>query len=321
MYLVGVGASAGGLDALSKFFQHAPKHEDISYVVIQHLSPNYKSLMDELLRKYTNMDVYIAENEMIVEPGNIYLIPPNHYLRVINGTLYLEEYKSRSILSTPIDVFFHSLGNDFANKSVAVILSGTGSDGTKGIKSVRENGGLIITQDEFSAQFDGMPMSAIFTGLVDHILTPEEMGKVIFKYVSKHKEIAPNYDDQDDEMIEYNESLKTIFTQIKTHFGLDLSYYKISTVMRRIERRMTINQLNSLDKYASLINQNNEELETLCNEILIGVTRFFRDREAFDYIKTTIIPEILAKKDWVMMFVFGLRDVQQVRKPILIPCC
>jgi len=171
-YYVGIGASAGGLEALKEFFTNMPDKTGMAFIIIQHLSPDYKSLMDELLARHTKIPIQVVKDGMVVQPDNIYLIPPKKNLSVFHGKLFLEDKDSKTHLNLPIDIFLRSLAVDKGKKAIAVILSGTGSDGTLGLKSVKEAGGMIMVQDEKSAKFDGMPKSSISTGIVDYILKP-----------------------------------------------------------------------------------------------------------------------------------------------------
>ncbi len=292
-YVVGVGASAGGLDALEKFFSGAPSDSGLAYIVIQHLSPDYKSLMADLLAKRTEMPVRVAEDGVLVEPNHVYLIPPKQSLTIFHRKLYLTDRESGQ-LYLPIDIFFQSLAEDLEERSIGVILSGTGSDGTRGIRAIKEKGGLVIVQDEQSAKFDGMPRSAIATNLVDYILQPENMAREMLNYIqhpclvsdpaSKHL-IA-----QDDD------SLSKIFALLRSSSGVDFTHYKQTTMIRRIERRMGIKQIERLSDYLHFLYQTPSELTTLFREFLIGVTRFFRDPEAFEEIKREVIPSIFAGK-------------------------
>ena len=292
-YVVGIGASAGGLDALEKFFSEAPPDNGLAYIVIQHLSPDYKSLMADLLGKRTDMPVQVAQDGMPVEPNHVYLIPPKQSLTIFHQKLYLTDREAGQ-LYLPIDIFFQSLAEDLGEKAIGVILSGTGSDGTRGIRAIKEKGGLVIVQDDLSAKFDGMPRSAIATNLVDYILPPEQMAREMFNYIQHPCLIADpavkrNITQDDD-------SLSKIFALLRSSSGVDFTYYKQSTMVRRIERRMGIKQIDRLVDYLYLLHQTPVEASTLYREFLIGVTRFFRDAEAFDEIKKEVIPSIFANK-------------------------
>ncbi len=184
-YVVGIGASAGGLEAIETFFTKVPADSGLAFVIVQHLSPDYKSLMPEILNKRTNLNVLTAEDGMLVEPNNIYLIPRKMNMKIFHSKLQLTEKVTINVLNLPIDIFLHSLAEDFEDKAIAVILSGTGSDGSRGIRVIKENGGIIFAQDPDSAKFDGMPKSAVTTGTVDFILPPQEIPEKIISYV-KH---------------------------------------------------------------------------------------------------------------------------------------
>lgn len=281
LFVVGVGASAGGLEALQQFFRFMPANSGLSFVVVQHLAPDYKSLMADILGKYTEMTVLQAENGMEVEPNRVYLIPPKMNITYQEGKLYLKEY-AQGQLNHPIDIFLVSLAEQKGDHSIAVILSGTGSDGTNGIKAVKEKGGLTIVQDPESAKFDGMPRSAINTGVVDYILSPKDIAGEILHYSKYRTIIEPEYGEMgpSDE-----ESFSHIYSVMKKIRGIDFTHYKRTTVLRRIERRMVVNHCESLAEYAKFLDTSQEEVNVLVKEILIGVTNFFRDPAFFQTLK------------------------------------
>lgn len=281
LFIVGVGASAGGLEALQQFFRFVPANSGISFVVVQHLAPDYKSLMADILGKYTDMMVLQAENGMEVEANQVYLIPPKMNITYREGKLYLEEY-DQSQLNHPIDIFLTSLSEQKGDRSIAVILSGTGSDGTNGVKAVKEKGGLTIVQDPETAKFDGMPRSAINTGVVDYILSPKDIAGEILHYSKYRTIIEPDHGEMrpNDE-----ESFSHIYAVMKKVRGIDFTHYKRTTVLRRIERRMVVNHCESLDEYAKFLDTSQEEVNVLVKEILIGVTNFFRDPSFFQTLK------------------------------------
>lgn len=288
--VIGMGASAGGLEALQQFFAGMPGNSGAAFVVVQHLSPDYKSLMAEILGKHTSMTVIQAEEGMAVEPDAVYLIPPKHNLTFHNGRLFLMPHV-HSGLNHPIDIFFESLATEMKERAVAVIFSGTGSDGTNGVKSIKEHGGLVIVQDPGTARFDGMPRSAINTGLADFILSPAAIAEEIlnickFPAVTFHGGAASRaFSDE--------ESLFCIYTQLKKISGIDFTYYKRNTVLRRIERRMVVTHCSSLADLAALIMEKPSEADALAKDILIGVTRFFRDPEFFEKLKLVAIRSIV----------------------------
>lgn len=292
-YVVGIGASAGGLEALEKFFGSAPLDGGMAYVVVQHLSPDHKSLMADLLSKRTELPVLVAEDGMPVEPNHVYLIPPKQSISIFHRKLFLTERESGQ-LYLPIDIFFHSLAQDLEDKAIGVILSGTGSDGARGLRAIKENGGLVIVQDEKSAKFDGMPRSALATNLVDYILLPEQMAREMLNY-TQHPCLVS--DPAVKNFISHDEdSLSKVFSLLRTSSGVDFTYYKQNTMVRRIERRMGIKQIDKLSDYLHFLYQTPGEVNTLFREFLIGVTRFFRDPDAFEEIKKTVIPSIFANK-------------------------
>lgn len=299
--VIGIGASAGGLEALQQFFSYMPPNSGLSFVVVQHLSPDYKSLMADILGKHTEMSVCQAENRMAVEPDTVYLIPPKKYMTIKDGRLILSE--APGTLNHPIDAFFASLALEKREHSIAVVLSGTGSDGTNGVKTVKEYGGLVIAQAPESAKFDGMPRSVINTGLADFVLSPEEIAEEILNFSNTPVLLRPLRSDSlitdDDSLFSEEETLSHIYTILKNASGIDFTYYKRSTILRRIERRMLVTHSSSLAEFARLLGDNQEEVNTLVKEILIGVTNFFRDPAFFEKLKYNAIYKIVerAKED------------------------
>lgn len=299
--VIGIGASAGGLEALQQFFSYMPPNSGLSFVVVQHLSPDYKSLMADILGKYTEMSVCQAENHMAVEPDTVYLIPPKKYMTIKDGRLILSE--APGSLNHPIDAFFASLAAEKREHSIAVVLSGTGSDGTNGVKMVKEHGGLVIAQAPESAKFDGMPRSVINTGLADFVLSPEEIAEEILNFSNTPVLLRPLRGDSlltdDDSLFSEEETLSHIYTILKNASGIDFTYYKRSTILRRIERRMLVTHTSRLPEFARLLGDSQEEVNTLVKEILIGVTNFFRDPAFFEKLKYNAIYKIVerAKED------------------------
>jgi len=289
-YAVAIGASAGGLEAIESFFDGTRSYNNLAYIVVQHLSPDYKSLMDELLAKHTPMPIHVAEDGMAVEPGNVYLIPRKANMSMFNGRLFLSEQQPG--LNLPIDIFMKSLAEDFGERAIAVVLSGTGSDGTRGVRQVKEAGGLVLVQDEESAKFDGMPRSAVKTGIVDFVLPPGKMPPEIERFVTSSVAMTRS----DGEVtIASSSTIARILMLIKQRTGVDLSYYKESTINRRIERRIGITKADSVNDYLEMLQNHPAEITTLFKEILIGVTKLFRDPEAFDSLATRVIPAMVAE--------------------------
>ena len=294
-FIVGVGASAGGLEALEIFFSNMPIDANLGFVVVQHLSPDYKSMMVELLSKYTKMPVQEATDGQPVLSNHIYLIPRNNNLTIFHGMLHLNARTKQSQgLNLPIDIFLQSLAEDQGEKGIAIILSGTGSDGTRGVRALKEAGGMVMVQAEQSARFDGMPRSAIATQVVDYVLPPDEMPQELVRFTEDmhHGRVSPTVP----KILTEEDRLNKIFAILRRQGGIDFAYYKRNTIVRRIERRMTINKYEHLTDYLDLLTRSPNEVRILRKEMLIGVTRFFRDPEAFEYLAESVIPEIIQRK-------------------------
>jgi len=294
-YIVGIGASAGGLDALEKFFGSMPENSGMAFIVVTHLDPDHVSIMPELIQKSTKMKLFQAEDGMVVQQNHVYVAPANRDLAILHGTIQLIEPIEAHGFRLPIDFFFKSLAADVGQKAICIILSGMASDGTSGLKAVKSELGMVMVQDPQSAKFDGMPTSAIKTGLVDYTLSPEEMPNQLIKYSSSkvrgvlfEKEIADS---------KIPDEFQKIFILLRTRTGHDFSLYKQNTIYRRIERRMNISQLDTLPNYIRLLQENPEEIENLFNELLIGVTNFFRDPESFEQLKRVISQIVKSKPD------------------------
>ncbi|MBF0201590.1 MAG: chemotaxis protein CheR, partial [Desulfamplus sp.] len=289
-HYVGVGASAGGLEAIEDFFSSMPIDSNLAFIVIQHLSPDYKSLMVELLSKKTSIPVHRSEDGMEVRPNNIYMIPPKKNLSIFHGKLILKEKDSTRGMNLPIDIFLRSLAQDKGERAIAVILSGTGSDGARGVRAIKEHGGMVMVQDESSAKFDGMPRAAISTGVADFILAPREMADQLMAFVG-HPYVARQK--QSRTLLSDEKGLSRIFFELREKTGVDFTYYKPSTITRRIERRMTVNQIRDLEDYVRYLQLYPSEVMTLYKELLIGVTNFFRDTEAMNELMEHCLPELI----------------------------
>jgi len=289
-HYVGIGASAGGLEAIESLFDSMAPDTGLAFVLVQHLSPDYKSLMAELLSKRTAMPVRRAEDGMVVEANSVYLIPPQKNLRIFHGKLLLSPQDHSQGLNLPIDIFFRSLAEDQGEKAIAIILSGTGSDGTRGVRAIKENGGMIMVQEPESARFDGMPKSAIGTGLADFTLAPGEMPEQLLSFVLHPyaTKVDPSHGILSDE-----DGLARIFALLRESSKVDFTQYKPNTMIRRIERRMSINQMQDLNDYVQHMEHNPGEVTTLYRELLIGVTNFFRDPETFDELREKYLPSLL----------------------------
>ncbi|MFO7887869.1 MAG: CheR family methyltransferase [Eubacteriales bacterium] len=310
-YYVGIGASAGGLEALKEFFTNMPDKTGMAFIIIQHLSPDYKSLMDELLARHTKIPIQVVRDGMVVKPDNIYLIPPKKNLSVFHGKLFLEDKDSKTHLNLPIDIFLRSLAVDKGKKAIAVILSGTGSDGTLGLKSVKEAGGMIMVQDEKSAKFDGMPKSSISTGIVDYILKPGDMYKELINYI-EHPLGKKRKEKKNDNGPKNIDSLTKIIMLLRDYSGIDFSYYKENTIIRRIERRIKVKRYNSTEEYIKFLKKSDEEKGTLYREMLIGVTGFFRDKSAFEQLEKDIIPKLDYSKKTLRVWSSGCSTGEEV---------
>lgn len=286
LYYVGIGASAGGLEAIVSLIKNLPSDTGLAFIIIQHLSPDHKSLMSELLSKHTTMPVYRAEDNLRVESNSIYLLIPRKSLRIFHGNLLLSDMDQSEGIHLPIDLLLKSLAEDKKEKAIAIILSGTGSDGTRGCRAIKEFGGMIMVQDEHSAKFDGMPKSVITTGLPDFILPPEEMPKQLEAYVkypfSPKDELSPS-------LVKESTGLSKIFSILREQTKVDFTHYKPNTIVRRIERRMSVNQLHELNDYIKFIENRPDEVSILYNELLIGVTNFFRDFDALQTLKEILV--------------------------------
>ena len=290
--IVGIGASAGGLAAFEAFFSGMPEDvdPDMAFVLVQHLAPNHKSLLSDLVRRHTRMQVFEVEDGMVVQPNCVYVIPPNRDMAFLNGTLQLLEPSAPRGQRLPIDFFFGSLANDQGRRAIGVVLSGTGSDGTQGVRAIKGEGGMVMAQTPESTEFDGMPRSAIATGMVDYQLPLAEMPARLIAY-AKHAfgriRLPEAMDTPQTEGV-----LKKVFVLLRAQTGHDFSQYKPSTINRRIERRMAVHQIDVLERYVRYLQQTPVEVEALFRDLLIGVTNFFRDPEAFGVLEEHIIPKL-----------------------------
>ncbi|HET9934259.1 MAG TPA: chemotaxis protein CheB [Polyangiaceae bacterium] len=285
-YIVGIGASAGGLEALERFFDSVPNASGMAYVVVQHLSPDFKSLMDEILARRTKIPVQLVEDGIVVEPDHIYLMPPKKEMIISGGRLLLSERDRDQDLSLPIDVFFRSLAQDCGSRAIAVVLSGGGSDGSRGIRAVHKAGGLVVIQDVDSAQFDGMPKTARDAGVADYVLPPQEMASVLLEHVNRAGQPS-------ERAVARVQGMSAVYRMLEEEFGIDFTHYKPSTVTRRIERRLQLAQVEDIEVYVKKLRGERKELDALYRDLLIGVTRFFRNEEAFDVLEKEVLPELL----------------------------
>jgi two-component system CheB/CheR fusion protein len=289
---VGLGASAGGLEALQQFIANVPPVSGLAYVVVQHLDPTHKAMLTELLQRTTTMPVHEATGAMRVESDVVYVIPPGAELTVVDGRLHLAEPAQPRGRRLPIDVLFCSLARDQGERAVGVVLSGMGSDGTIGLQAIKGQGGLTLAQEPASAQFDSMPKSAIEAGACDIIAPAADLPHRILQVVAPHAGgLSTSLDARDD-----GESLHRVLGLLRERSKRDLTLYKLSTVRRRIERRMGVHSLDTLAAYAQFVEANPPELDLLFKELLIGVTRFFRDPPIWQELKDAVLPALLARR-------------------------
>jgi len=292
--IVGLGASAGGLEALETFFLHMPPQAGVAFVIIQHLSPKHKSILGEILKRDTQMKVMEVQDGMAVESDCVYFNPPDKEVAIFNGILHLMEPAASPRVRMPIDYFFRSLAGDRGERAICIILSGTGSDGTLGMEEVKGAGGMTMAQAEFQAKYPFMPKSAIDTGQVDYVLPVEQMPQALIRYI-KHPYIeTPERSTPEDQ--EFQNFVQKILLLIRTNTRHDFTHYKSSTIRRRIERRMAVHKINLIADYYRYLQENQAEIQALFKDLIICVTSFFRDPEAFEVLETKVIPQILEKK-------------------------
>jgi two-component system CheB/CheR fusion protein len=294
--IVGIGASAGGLAAFEAFLSGMPTDKDtgMAFVLVQHLAPDHKSILTELIRRYTRMQVFEVEDGMVVRQDCAYIIPPNRDMALMNGSLQLLEPSAPRGQRLPIDFFFRSLAQDQHERAICIVLSGTGSDGTQGVRAIKGEGGMAIAQNPESTEYDGMPRSAIATGLVDYVLPPAEMPAQLMAYATHAFGKIPRA--VSTTAVKIEDELKKIFVLLRTQTGHDFSLYKQNTIIRRVERRMALHQIERMDGYIRYLRQNPAEVEALFRDLLIGVTSFFRDPEAFLALKDEIIKHLFTQK-------------------------
>ena len=296
-YVVALGASAGGLEALENFFRECPVDVGAAFVVIQHLSPDHKSIMKDLLARHTQMPIVVVEQGMQLKANCIFLIPPGMVM-TLKGDKFHLSVKSPHVLTLPIDIFFNSMSQCYENRCVAVILSGTGSDGSRGSLAVNAAGGFVAVQDPSEAKFDGMPKSVLATEIVDVILKAEELAKRIVNHIANpnlNKVLASS--DQVTIPEDDNDAMDGIMALLLQAGGIDFRDYKSATFIRRIERRIQVRQIKSVSDYYVLLQEDQAELATLRRELLISVTSFFRDEEAFEALAVSVIPDLVARTD------------------------
>ncbi|MDF1758310.1 MAG: chemotaxis protein CheB [Legionellaceae bacterium] len=293
-YVVGIGASAGGLEAIEEFLKEMPLTESIAYVVIQHLDPTHVALLPELLQLVTPMKVYEAKNYMKVNVDCVYTIPCNKYLSILHDTLILMDQPESRGDRLAIDNFFISLANDQKERAVGILLSGMGSDGTVGLRAIKENAGLTIVQRPDKAKFDAMPQNAINSGLADIVAAASDIPKHLIDHI---KHFSLGFHDENDHLLDFKSTngFEQIVILLRERTNNDFSLYKKNTIYRRIERRMSVNQIHTLPIYVKYLQNNPDEIDLLFKELLIGVTSFFRDREVWSIFKSSALPTLLDK--------------------------
>lgn len=289
--IAGIGASAGGLEALEQFLKNVPEKSGIAYVVIQHLDPTQKGMLPELLQRITKMKVFQAKDRMPVQPNCVYVIPPNKSMSILKGSLYLFAPLEIRGLRLPVDFFLRSLAEDLRELSIGIILSGMGSDGSIGLAAIKERNGIVMVQEPESAKFDSMPRNAIESALVDIVAPPDQLPEKLYDFI---KYLPLRRTDIDIE-IKDKSALEKIIILLRTLTGNDFSMYKKSTIYRRIERRMGVHKIDKIKSYVKFLQENPKEVEILFKELLIGVTNFFRDEKVWEKLEKEIIPEMINK--------------------------
>lgn len=291
--IVGLGASAGGLSAFEEFFSALPTdgNPEMAFILVQHLAPDHESILDQLIRRHTEMQVHEIQDGVVVQPNCAYIIPPGQDLTLEDGVLHLSKPAEPRGHRLPIDSFFASLAKSYGAQAIAIILSGSGQDGSEGIRAIKAAGGLVMVQEPSTAQFDSMPQSAIDTGLVDYQLKPADMPEQLLAYVASGFRSTPPEGGPSDK-----DSLKKILDLLCKQTLHDFNQYKPSTILRRLDRRMLFHRIDNLESYAELLKSQPEEIDKLFQEMLIGVTSLFRDPDAFAILEEQLLPRIFANR-------------------------
>jgi two-component system, chemotaxis family, CheB/CheR fusion protein len=293
--VVGIGASAGGLAALTKLVAEIPSDSGACWVVVVHLSPGHESHLAELLQPHTRLSVEQVTGTVELHPNRVYVIPPNANLNAIDSHLRLTELEERPVKRATVDHFFRTLSRTHDGDAIGVVLTGTGSDGSLGLKEISTKGGLAVVQDPAEAEYDGMPRSAIATGMVDLVLPLAEIPAAIINYVRTRPDVSVP---KDGEHLEGDDSrlIEKILTLLNVRTTRDFSRYKRSTITRRIVRRMQIQRMQQLQEYLGLLRQNGSEAQALADDLLINVTSFFRDPDVFDNLAEQVLPKLFEGK-------------------------
>jgi len=294
--IVAIGASAGGIEAVTELLKNLPSNTGMAFVYIQHLDPTHESMLSTILTRVTKMKVLEAKHLLQIEPNHLYIIPPNQDMAIADGVLTLSPRKEKPISHLPVDKFFISLAEQQKELSIGIILSGNASDGTVGLRAIKTAGGLTFAQDD-SAKFKSMPESAITEGVVDVVLSPAEMAKELERISKQANIIQTTIRDTDEDIeIAADEDIRNIIHLLRKSTGVDFTHYKISTIKRRIIRRMLLYKLETLKEYTQYLRQHANEVNVLYQDLLINVTNFFRDGDMMEYVKKSLLPEILKNK-------------------------
>jgi two-component system CheB/CheR fusion protein len=294
--VVGIGASAGGLDAVTAFLKALPAKSGMAYVFVQHMSPDHESILPEILQKVTPFPVQQITDNIHLEPDNLYIIPNNKIVTTTDGILKLAPLNKKTDLGNTINLFFSSLGMVHQSYAVGIVLSGALHDGTLGLQIIKSYGGLTFAQDEESAAFDSMPNSAVRSGAVDFVLSPADIAKELIKVNSPFNANYTSAEVSETVPQKDNEIFKQILTVLRVRRGVDFTYYKQSTLKRRIIRRMALNKIGKPADYLNFLRENKSEQDALYNDMLISVTNFFRDTQSFEVLCETIFPELVERK-------------------------
>ncbi|MEL6901977.1 MAG: chemotaxis protein CheB, partial [Cyanobacteria bacterium J06606_4] len=292
-FVVGIGSSAGGIQALEAFFSNIRDHPNAAFVVIQHLSPDFRSMMSEILQRKTVMQVVQIEENMQIRPGMVYVMPPGKNILLQERTFCLID--RHGSLNYPINLFFDSMAKSFADRAIGVVLTGGGSDGTEGLQRLSRSGGVALVQTPDSAQFSSMPTNAIASGIVDKVLPPDELAQAVYNIVRFSYEQIDTIRENEDFVS--NVALEEIIQLLADQESIDFTDYKTNTLRRRIRHRCVLNSCESITSYITLLNDSAEERKTLHHSLLIGATAFFRDKDPWPYLEKHVFPKIIEQLD------------------------
>jgi two-component system CheB/CheR fusion protein len=312
--IVGIGASAGGLEAVSELIAELPAATGMAFLLVQHLDPRHQSFLTEILAKKAAVAVETAADGTTMKPDHLYVIPPNATMTIADGVLRLRPRESGERPHMPVNILFRSLAEQHSHRAVALVLSGTNSDGAQGLEEIKAAGGITMAQEPASAKFDGMPKNAIATGCVDFVMPPKELGKEILR-IGRHPYLSSAA--SPDNLAQEEDHMKRIFRLLQGRNGTDFSRYKRTTVQRRLARRMALRQVDGLAEYAELLIQEPDEVQALAQDFLIRVTGFFRDPETFEGLAHSLTASVAARRSSAksegeairMLYVSDLNDI------------